>query len=121
MKPIHKFNNSRGATLCNTCSIIITTGLTENLYCDKCKLKQETLREAAENKKNLYYYKQVMNPYPVEEYSHTAYEKGFIEGYQESTKWQQDKMYNNMEEYATFILKCYKENLPLLLAKEWFE
>jgi hypothetical protein len=41
MKPIHKLNNGRGATLCHTCSVIITTGLTEDLYCEKCKPKQE--------------------------------------------------------------------------------
>jgi hypothetical protein len=40
-KPIHKFNGSLGATLCNKCSVIITTGLTDDLYCNKCK--QETL------------------------------------------------------------------------------
>ena len=36
VKPIHKFNGGRGATLCNTCSKIITTGLTEDMYCDDC-------------------------------------------------------------------------------------
>jgi len=59
--------------------------------------KQETLEEIDENKKNLYYYKQVMNPYPVEEYSYTAYEKGFIEGYQESTKWQAERSYSEKD------------------------
>jgi hypothetical protein len=76
MKSIHKFNGSLGATLCNQCSVIITTGLTDDLYCEECKdhrkkllieimkedealglyieqmekeeLKQETLEEAAE-------------------------------------------------------------------------
>jgi hypothetical protein len=37
MKPIHKFNNGRGATICNQCSVIITTGLTDDLYCKECK------------------------------------------------------------------------------------
>lgn len=37
IKPIHKFNNSMGATLCNKCSVIISTGLTQHLYCDTCK------------------------------------------------------------------------------------
>lgn len=38
MKPIHKFNNGRGAMLCNTCRTIISTGpATEELYCEKCK------------------------------------------------------------------------------------
>ena len=38
MKPIHKFNNGRGAMLCNKCSVIISTGKKTNvLLCDKCK------------------------------------------------------------------------------------
>ena len=36
MKSIHKFNGSLGATLCNKCSVIITTGLTDDLYCKEC-------------------------------------------------------------------------------------
>ena len=34
-KPIHKFNGGRGATLCHECRVIITEGLTEDLYCEK--------------------------------------------------------------------------------------
>jgi len=42
MKPIHKFNNGRGAMLCNICRTIISTGpKTEELYCEKCKPKLE--------------------------------------------------------------------------------
>jgi hypothetical protein len=37
MKPIHKFNNGNLATICNQCSVIITTGLTDDLYCNKCR------------------------------------------------------------------------------------
>ena len=36
MKPIHKFNNGNGATLCNKCSCIITTGFSNELFCNKC-------------------------------------------------------------------------------------
>ena len=43
MKPIHKFNGGIGATLCHTCSVIISTGLTKELYCNNCKPK--TLKE----------------------------------------------------------------------------
>jgi len=93
------------------------------LMLDKIEPKQETLEEVDENKKNLYYYKQVMNPYPVEEYSYTAYEKGFIEGYQESTKWQAERMYSE-EEVLVLIHKRmlytlgsnYKESTTV----EWF-
>jgi hypothetical protein len=38
MNPIYKFNNGRGAMLCNGCRTIISTGpKTEELFCDKCK------------------------------------------------------------------------------------
>ena len=48
MKPIHKFNNGRGAMLCNICRTIISTGpATKELYCEKCKPKQETIEEVA--------------------------------------------------------------------------
>lgn len=43
MKLIHKFNNGKGAMLCNTCRTIISTGpATKELCCEKCKTKQET-------------------------------------------------------------------------------
>ena len=35
IKPIHKFNGGKGATLCVTCNKIITEGLTEDLYCEE--------------------------------------------------------------------------------------
>ena len=35
-KPIHKYNNGLGATLCNKCSIIITTGLQDVIMCESC-------------------------------------------------------------------------------------
>jgi len=40
MKPIHKFNNGNGATLCHCCSKIISIGFTDDLYCSKkCESK----------------------------------------------------------------------------------
>jgi hypothetical protein len=36
-KPIHKFNNGRGATLCIKCNKIITEGHTNDLYCNEHK------------------------------------------------------------------------------------
>lgn len=43
IKPIHKFNSGMGAMLCNICRTIISTGsATKELYCEKCKPKQET-------------------------------------------------------------------------------
>ena len=38
MKPIHKFNNGRGATLCHKCRTIISIGFTEDLFCsERCE------------------------------------------------------------------------------------
>jgi hypothetical protein len=46
LEPIHKFNGGRGATLCHSCSVIISEGHTGYLYCKECdpiyyKAKQE--------------------------------------------------------------------------------
>jgi hypothetical protein len=35
IKPIHKFNGGRGATLCHQCNKIISEGMTEDLYCEE--------------------------------------------------------------------------------------
>lgn len=45
MKPIHKLNNGRGATLCHACSVIITVGATNDLYCDRCLKARIKTRE----------------------------------------------------------------------------
>jgi hypothetical protein len=36
MKPIHKFNNGVGATLCHQCNCIASLGYTDDLYCKWC-------------------------------------------------------------------------------------
>ena len=61
--------------------------------------KQETLEEAAERHR----------------YGNTY--NNFIRG----AKWQQEKMFDVMQQYAAFCVKCDREKLPLLFAKEWFE
>lgn len=35
IKPIHKFNGGRGATLCHKCRKIISVGMTDDLYCEE--------------------------------------------------------------------------------------
>lgn len=35
LKPIHKYNGGIGATLCHECRVIIDTGFTNDLYCEK--------------------------------------------------------------------------------------
>lgn len=41
IEPKHKFNSGMGATLCHRCSVIITVGFTDDLYCDNCKNVKE--------------------------------------------------------------------------------
>jgi reverse gyrase len=41
MKPIHKFNNGNGATLCHKCNCIISIGFTNDLYCKECIKEQD--------------------------------------------------------------------------------
>jgi hypothetical protein len=47
MKPIHKFNNGRGATICCKCSVIISLGHTDDLYCKDCRkeMLQDIMKE----------------------------------------------------------------------------
>lgn len=49
MKPIHKFNGGRGATLCNECNKIIIEGMTDDLFCEehggRRKFKYTLIRE----------------------------------------------------------------------------
>jgi hypothetical protein len=56
--------------------------------------KTYSSEQVDENQRNLYFKKQVMNPYPVEDHSYSAYEKGFMEGYQEAVKLQSGKIYS---------------------------
>jgi hypothetical protein len=37
-RPIHKYNNGVGATLCHDCEVIISEGLTNEMKCEKCKI-----------------------------------------------------------------------------------
>lgn len=37
-KPIHKYNNGIGATLCHGCGVVISEGLTRDLRCEKCTI-----------------------------------------------------------------------------------
>lgn len=49
MKPIHKFNDGLGATLCHKCNKITNTGFTNDLYCEdhggEPKWKYKLVRE----------------------------------------------------------------------------
>jgi hypothetical protein len=121
MKPIHKFNNGRGATLCNQCSVIITTGLTDDLYCEECKdhrkkllieimkededlglyieqmekeeSKQETLEEASDNAWLNY-----------EHVEGNLYSTSFKNGFELGAKWYQEQNKKTHTALETSIL-----------------
>jgi hypothetical protein len=102
MKPIHKLNNGRGATLCHTCSVIITTGLTEDLYCKKCKPKQETLEEAFEK-------------WSDEIKSYTKYDVLRF-----GAKWQQERSYSE-EEVKHIISEALQSASVKVNLEQWFK
>ena len=45
----------------------------------------------------------------------------FLQCAEFGAKWQQEQMFDIMQQYAAFCVKCDREKLPLLFAKEWFE
>ena len=72
--------------------------------------KQEiTLEEAAEI---LYPYDGVNEDYKIDSKMWS-----FIAG----AKWQQERMYSDMQEYAEFCIECDRANLKPIIAKDWFE
>ena len=53
MKPIHKLNNGLGATLCHECTVIISIGLTKDLYCNNCLTKKKKMMTKEKVKQTL--------------------------------------------------------------------
>ena len=74
---VFKFEINMAVVKSNMPRIVIATN-NPNIDCPK------VIGEVNEIKKNLYFYKQVMNPYETGGQSYTVYEKGFIEGYNKS-------------------------------------
>jgi hypothetical protein len=80
---------------------------------DEC-YKQEILEEAA---------------FTAGEEAFKSFKKAILEanrfdyvcGFTAGAKWQQEQMFDIMQQYAAFCVKCDREKLPLLFAKEWFE
>ena len=139
MKPIHKFNNGRGATLCHSCSVIISEGMTKDLYCEKCRPKQETtLEEAAER----IYTTELVMDVDISEDLQSAFING-VKWQQEPEQFFNDDRVKTLEKGIEYLLKrqerMYSEeevlellekiqqqvaidyNDEFLFAKEWFE
>jgi hypothetical protein len=134
MKPIHKFNNGNGATLCNQCSVIISVGLTDDLYCKDCR--KEMLQDIMKNDEELGLYekpKQETLEEVAKYYAHNYFEmhdtnnyKALKQGFEAGAKWQQEqdkKLYSeeDMQEYAEFCIRCDREGLPCIVVKDWFK
>jgi hypothetical protein len=102
------------------------------VQCEPCAIEmmQEEAKERAKNymslkgalepeqktvnlkQQNLNFQKQVMNPYYSHEYGYTVYEKGFVEGYEESVKFEQEqdkKLYSEEDliQLLNFVSKEY--------------
>jgi hypothetical protein len=80
---------------------------------DRIEPKQETLEEAAKEFVLSHDFSKLTNP------NHLA-----NRCFQFGAKWQQEKMYSDMQEYAEFCIRCYEKGLPglpCIIAKDWFE
>lgn len=67
------------------------------------KRKKETVEEAAEKE------------YP------TIHEQSQYDAFIQGAKWQQERMYSDMQEYAEFCIRCYEKKYPCIIAKDWFD
>jgi hypothetical protein len=67
-------------------------------------MEKETLEEAAEK-----WFKEIGG------------DASFMKAIEFGIKFQQEQMFDIMQQYASFCVKCDREKLPLLFAKEWFE
>jgi len=71
----------------------------------KIKMKKETLEEAS------------WKYNPLKKLDGEFLRHAFKQG----AKWQQERMYSDMQEYATFCIECDRKEMPLLSVKDWFE
>ena len=71
---------------------------------------KETLEEAAQRL------------YPIElEDDEWDKNKQYRDEWIEGAKWQQERMYSDMQEYAEFCIRCYEKKYPCIIAKDWFD
>jgi len=137
MKPIHKFNNGRGATTCNQCSVIITTGLTDDLYCKECKdHRKKLLIEIMKEDEDLGLYieqmeKEELKQETLEEASHNAwltyehvegnlYSTSFKNGFKLGAKWEQEQDKNKYIALKTAI-SLLKQTTEYEVLDSWKE
>ena len=44
-----------------------------------------------------------------------------VYGFKQGVKWQSERMYSDMQEYAEFCIRCYEKGMPCIIAEDWFE
>jgi hypothetical protein len=126
MKPIHKWNSGYLATLCNKCSVIITTGHTDDLYCKDCR--KEMLQDIMKDDEELGLYEKpkqetleevFKNTYLGEKISFDSdIGKSFELGYKLAQK--QDKnMYSEEIKMLWLKYRAYTNNEDAWSFKEW--
>jgi hypothetical protein len=75
-------------------------------------MKEET-QEAAED---------YAEPYRCPATNENEYCKhDIISAFNNGAKWQAERMYSDMQEYAEFCIECDRANLKPIIAKDWFE
>jgi hypothetical protein len=148
MKPIHKFNNGNGATLCHQCNCIVSLGFTDDLYCKECnnhieldekgnpltywgglkEPKQESCCTPIGQIKR-YYVLMEYEPSWMWTMTHTSDGDELdwsivnynLKEVSPRVEIAEEDIYTNMQMYAEFILMSHNEGLPLLNAKDWVE
>ena len=113
MKPIHKFNNGIGATICNQCSVIITTGLTDDLYCKECKdYRKKLLIEIMKEDEDLgLYIEQMEKEEPKQQTLEEAAERIYRE-YPNNPLDKPDWRYNR-------DVNCFKKRKAFIAGAKW--
>lgn len=89
--------NNDCSVICGECQILHIS--------EDCEEVKNWDSFVAQKNKELFYQKQVMNPYPTGSISYTAYEKGFIDGYNKA----EEIIYTEEQIIKAFhIGRCYK-------------
>jgi hypothetical protein len=121
MKSIHKLNGGLGATLCHQCSVIISTGLTDDLYCKECnKYRKELLQEIMKEDEDLgLYIEQMEKEEPKQEtltYTEAVKKEERIFN---SIMMKQETLEYDLLQHIKFCLECKNESQAIRLIEKY--
>jgi hypothetical protein len=77
---------------------------------------KETIEKVAESRRKEKYTDGSISNWTKNDWQ-SCYKEGFIDG----TKFQAQRMYSDMQEYAEFCIECDRKEMPLLLVQDWYE